>query len=240
MMRFMGHFSQKAVCIALGLSLLMTGFSAAGAKRLTASTSRVYRHHALKGSARTVAVPAQTVLDVTLARPLNSKVAKIGDTVTATVKKPVYVGPYLVIPEDTNLLGQIADLNRKAQKKGPNPYIVVNFSSMKRPEDHYVIPIQASLIAYKTGLQKEDYLWRLPEKNDHLKSHVGSAVEGAAVGFFVNPVFGPIIGAGAGLLKSVTVNKIAQHGAVKIKSGQEIPISVQDSFVVPIATAQAR
>jgi len=189
----------------------------------------------IRGRIHTIAVPAETVMNITLSAPLNSKNAQIGDPVTAIVKDPVYVGPFLAVPASSILSGKITDLNRVAQKNGTNPYIFVDFTTLHRPGDIASIPVNAALIAYKTGLLREDYLWKLPQKKDKLKNHLGSALEGATVGFFANPILGPIIGAGAGILKSVTLDKVAQRGVIKLRSNEEIPVAVQSSFKVPIS-----
>jgi hypothetical protein len=191
-------------------------------------------NHLLHAKVHTVAVPAETVMQITLTNPLDSKSAQLGDIVRATVKSPVYVGPYLAIQSGSTISGTITDINRTMQKDGPNPYLIVNFNQLNRPSNEKVIPITASLIAYKTGLQKEDYLWKLPQQQGKLKKRLGSAAEGAVVGFFVNPVIGPVIGAGAGVMKSMAIDKIVQHSSIAIKTGEVLSIAVQHSFKVPI------
>jgi hypothetical protein len=188
----------------------------------------------LAGSVKTVAIPAETVVNIALGSPVNSTHNKVGDRILALVKDPVYVGPYLALPSGTKLSGQIVEVNKTAEKRGPNPYIIVNFANLQRPNEGLTYPIQANLIAYRTGLKNTDYLWKLPQKHDKMKEHLGSALGGAAVGFFINPIFGTAIGAGAGLLKSVTISKVAEHGSIKIKTGQELPIALEKAVKLPV------
>jgi hypothetical protein len=222
--------------IALMQLILLLSCPASWAKETNHQYKRVYSSPKLVGSVKTVAIPAETVLNLTLNSPVNSTRNKVGDKMLAVIKEPVYVGPYLAIPSGTQLSGQVLEVNKKAQKRGPNPYIIVNFTRLQRPNEGLTYPVQANLIAYRTGLKSTDYLWKLPQKHDRMKEHLGSTLGGAAVGFFINPVFGTAIGAGAGLLKSVTISKVAEHGSIKIKAGQEIPISLEKPVKLPIAT----
>lgn len=199
-----------------------------------ASNARL-RSAALKPAVKSVTVPADTVLYVKLSETLASNQSRQGESVTATVTDPVYVGPFLVIPQDSTITGTITEVCKTKVKKGPNPYIVVDFYGLQRPGEHSSLPFAGTLIAYKTGLHRKDYVWRLPQKRDKLRANLTSMVEGAAYGLMVNPIFGTPIGAGVGLLKSVAINKVSEKGAIKIKPEEEIPISVGQAFRLPVA-----
>lgn len=191
----------------------------------------------VNATAKKVAVPAETVLNVALAQTISTKDSQLGQMITASVKDPVYVGPHLVVPEGSTLLGKITDINRTAQKKGPNPYIVVDFTQLQRPGEARYLPFSATLIAYKTGLRKGDYVWRLPQKQDKWRARLSSTLEGAVTGLFINPVLGPLIGGGAGALKAVAVDRVAEKGSIKVKAGEVIPIAVHESFQLPVTLA---
>jgi hypothetical protein len=151
-----------------------------------------------------------------------------------TVKEPVYIGPYLAVPAASQISGKVTAIKKKAEKNGPNPYVVVNFNQMKRPDSAHTVPIDAELIAYRTGLKKTDYLWKLPQPKSAWKTRLGSMAEGALVGFFINPVVGTPIGAGAGLASSMTLDRMTRRSGVSIKSGVVIPIAVQQAFKVSV------
>lgn len=184
-----------------------------------------------------IAIPAQTVLNVSLSQTISTKKSKLGETINATVNDPVYIGPHLVVPEGSTITGKISDINREAVKKGPNPYIVMDFTHLKRPGESSSLPFSATLIAYKTGLRKGDYVWRLPHQQDRWKARLSDTLGGAVTGFFINPLFGPLIGGGAGALKAVAIDKVAEKGSIKVKAGEVIPIAVQQAFHLPVATA---
>jgi hypothetical protein len=183
---------------------------------------------------RTIDVPAETVMQVSITETLNTNHSQVGDTVTATVKDPVFIGPYEAVPAGSTLEGTVSGVNKRAIKQGPNPYILVDFTRLTRSGETEPVPINAQLIAYKTGLKKEDYLWKLPRKTSPIKKQLGNAAQGALVGFLANPLFGPVIGAGAGVAMGLTVDKVAQRSSIRIKPGDVIPIAVQDAFKVSV------
>jgi len=182
-------------------------------------------------------VPADTVLNVKLSKPLSSARNEQGESVTATLDDPLYVGPFLLAPEGSTITGKITEINKKAVKKGPNPYIIVDFYELQRLNENTKLPFQASLIAYQTGLKRKDYVWRLPDKKSRLRSNLSGMLSGAAYGIMVNPIFGGPVGAGFGLLKSVAINKVAERGTVKIKETEVIPISIQSAFNLPVISS---
>ena len=181
---------------------------------------------------RHITVPAQTVIQVTLSKMLNSKQSKVGDAIWVTVNEPVYVGPHLAISEGSVIEGKVIDINAQSQPKGPNPYMVVQFSKLKRAGEYASTPINAELIAYKTGLKKSDYLWKLPQRPNRTRLYLGAAAEGALTGFLANPVIGTPIGAAVWVLAAMTRDRIAHRGDITLKAGQTLPISVQWPFAI--------
>jgi hypothetical protein len=181
-----------------------------------------------------IMVPADTLIYVTLSEKLHSNQNKQGDSVKATIAEPVYVGPFLTIPEKSIVTGKITDMCKKKVDKGPNPYIVVDFTSLQRPSESEAVPFNATLIAYKTGLNKKDYLWRMPTKGHKKKARLKSMLNGALTGLMINPIFGAPIGAGVNLLTTMAEDKVAARSAVKIKTGEQVPIAVQRGFYASV------
>lgn len=183
---------------------------------------------------RTVTVPANTVVNVQLTETLSTEKSNQGDKVVARLMEPLYIGPFLVAPEASTLIGTVSELNREAEENGPNPYIIVDFYELQRPDETNKLPFQATLIAYRTGLVQEDYVWRLPQERRKVRTRVADALQGAALGFSIDPIFGPPIGAGVNLLKSFLIDKIAERGDVEIKKEEAFPVAVQSPFVLPV------
>ncbi len=184
---------------------------------------------------QSVLLPADTVVTMRLDTELSARKSQLGQEVHGTVMEPVYLGPYLAVPKNAMLTGQITDINPKLDKLGRNPYLVVLFNQIQEPSDPSVVyPFHAKLIAYKTGLRKHEYVWRLPEKGDRGRAAVKNTVAGAASGFLINPVFGPVIGGGAGLFKSTVVDRFARRGDVRLKQGQVMSIAVDQPVNLPL------
>lgn len=195
---------------------------------------------AARHEARIATVPAHTVINVRLKEALHSKKNEQGDIVEGIIPEALYIGPHLALPAGSTVTGRITDILAEHRDGGPHPYIVVDFHEIRRPEEMAVIPFQGTLIAYKTGLTKKDYVWRMPQKSDTLRNHLTSVAEGAAYGFMADPVLGPPIGAGAALLKSFLVGKVAERTAVKIKPETEVPVAVQEAFRLPLMSETAQ
>jgi hypothetical protein len=179
---------------------------------------------------RSVAVPAQTVIYVKLLNPVKTGSAQVGDVVKATVQKAVYVGPYMVISPGSTLYGEITAIQEKHQPDGLNPYVLIQFNRASRGDDNTDVPINAELIAYKTGLKKADYLWKLPTQPKRFKQYLGAAAEGALTGLFFNPIVGPPAGAVAWMLAAFAKNKLSERGSITLKTDDVLPIAVQKTF----------
>ncbi len=184
---------------------------------------------------RQVLVPADTVLYIKLDNTISTKESDLNEPVSATVTEPVYLGPYLLIPAQSRINGAITDINRKADEQGRHPYLVVTFNALRRPSDEGNVPFSAKLIAYKNGMRGEDYLWRLPEKDQRKQKNIMGVVGGAAAGAMFNPIFGTLIGAGIGLLRNTLPDRIARSGFAEVEAGKDIPLAVDREFQLTIA-----
>lgn len=182
-----------------------------------------------------VLVPPDTVLIVTLDQELHSKKNQMGDAVSATVSETLFLGPYEVIPKGSHLSGKITQINPKRDAEGRNPYIVVAFEDLKRPLETTAYPAHAALVAYKSGLRGQDYVWKLPSPAERKRSSFRGIVGGAISGAFFNPVFGPLAGAGLGFMKGSLMNNMARGGDVSIKPQQPIPIAIDQAFMLPVS-----
>lgn len=183
-----------------------------------------------------VIVPSNTVVTVALDKTLSTSRSQPGQEVTGTVVEDVYVGPYKVIPKGTLVHGVVQEVNRKRDKDGRNPFLMIRFDTLKRPDDLYSLAFQGTLITYKSGLTRQEYAWRLPSPREKSLVNLKTALAGAVSGAFINPIFGPLVGAGASLLRSAVVDRVARgSGSVEVKAKAPVPIAVDESFTVPVA-----
>jgi hypothetical protein len=188
---------------------------------------------------KNLVVPAGSILNIALDQSLSSDDNREGDPVQAVVVEPLYLGPYLVVPQGSRVGGKITHINSRHGKSDSHPYIVVSFTALKRPEDKDFLPFKGMMIAYKTGLRSHDYVWKLPEKEKRSRSRIRSTMIGALSGVLINPIYGPAIGAGSALLKSTVIDQIGRGGEVQIKANQPLPIAIEESFTAPVTETAA-
>jgi hypothetical protein len=184
---------------------------------------------------KNILVPPNSVMYITLQQPLHSKQNQVGENVQATVIEPVYVGPYLAVPSGSTIIGQVTHVNDKKDKEGRHPYIVVQFKGLKRANEPNLTPMHASLIAYKNGIRGHEYVWKLPDPKERKRENIKSAVKGALSGIFLNPLFGPPLGAGAAILRNSVTDKFARGGNVEIKANEPLPIAIDEGFTVSVS-----
>lgn len=180
-------------------------------------------------------IPAHTVLNITLDQEIHSQQAQPGNPVSAVITEPLLIGPYEMIPQGSRIHGKVTHVNAHKDQEGRNPYVMVSFQTIQRPGDTAALPFSGSLIAYKTGMRGQDFVWKLPSKGERKRQHLKSVIGGAISGAFLNPFFGPPVGAGLALLKGAVLDGFARGGDVELKPNQEIPISVDEAFSLPIA-----
>ncbi len=183
---------------------------------------------------KSLMIPTNTVLSIKLDQGLDSDTTQKGEPVSATVQEPIYIGPYLVIPAGSRIGGAVTHVNNRHSNNGEHPYIVVGFNTLKRPNENVIHPFAGSLVAYKTGLRGQDYVWALPNKADKRKSTMKSTLGGAVSGLMINPIFGPLVGGAAGFFKNSLTDRIARTGDVEIKANQAVPISIEQAISLPV------
>jgi hypothetical protein len=71
----------------------------------------------------------------------------------------------------------------------------------------------------------------MERKRSAFRGIVGGAISGA----FINPIFGPLAGAGLGFMKSSLTDGLARGGDVSIKAQQNIPIAIDKDFMLPVS-----
>ncbi|MEO6185195.1 MAG: glycine zipper 2TM domain-containing protein [Steroidobacteraceae bacterium] len=82
---------------------------------------------------RTLTVPTGTVLSLSLATPLSSKSASVGDAVKARITSDVLVDSRVAIPAGTMVSGQVTDVISGSNKIGGIPTLGVRFETLELP-----------------------------------------------------------------------------------------------------------
>jgi hypothetical protein len=166
---------------------------------------------------------------------LNSKTARVGDTVTATVTEPVYSDSgTLVIPQGSTLTGRV-DTATAARKGGKPGTIELSFVSLKTPNGT-TRAINGTLTDLDTKSAKSDAEGTASgDKMQHRKlifiggGGAGGAVLGGALGGGKGALIGGIIGAVAG---GIGENQTKGEDA-EVKSGTEFGVYLNQAVSLP-------
>jgi hypothetical protein len=107
-------------------------------------------------------IPAATPIEVTLLKPLDVKKNKVGDEVDAKVMRDLKVGGNVIIPKDSKLIGQLAEVGAKS-KDHPQSFLTINFERCQL-KGGGEIPVTANIQALA-----KPYDARAQESNDILR-----------------------------------------------------------------------
>jgi hypothetical protein len=161
-----------------------------------------------------VVVPSGTQLSLTLATPLSSKTARVGDTVRANLTQDVRVGDRLAISAGTTIAGSVTDVVSGSNKIGGVPTLGLRFERLELP-GNVDVPIDGVL----TQKGKSD------TGRDTAKI-VGGAAAGAILGHQVKggdkgKVLGGLLG---GAIGAVAAQKTGTE--VTLAEGTEFSIAL--------------
>lgn len=180
-------------------------------------------------------VPTGTVLRVRINGNLSSKIARVGDRFTTTVREPIFSAKgILLIPVGTIVNGRVNAV-RPAEKGGEPGTIDVGFINLVFPNGR-VKPISGSLYDLAADKASSDVEGTATGKDmKHRKlifiggGAAGGAMIGAMIGGKKGAVIGGILGAGAGIL-----GERLTHGAeAEVRSGDEFGIYLNRAIALP-------
>jgi len=166
---------------------------------------------------------------------ISSKESQPGDRFSTKVTEPVYSHTgIIVIPAGSRITGKI-DSVKRAQKNGKPGEIDVSFIQIKLPNGT-TRKINGSLASLDSKGAKSDNEGTVSaDKMKHRKiifiggGGVGGAVLGGIIGGGKGALIGGIIGAGTGLLGG----KIKKGKEVKVKSGTEFGVVLNQPLYLP-------
>ncbi|MBN9396778.1 MAG: hypothetical protein J0H83_16125 [Candidatus Melainabacteria bacterium] len=187
-----------------------------------------YNGQPLQG--RVTYVPTGTNLDAILTSPIDSAVAKPGDTFMAKLYSPLYLGNDLVLPGNTMLEGQVvsADKGGMAGKNGAMSLRLVNATT----PDGVRYPLSATVTASQPNAKVAQ------DKQGNLKGRTtSSSVKSGAIrtaawtagGTILGICFAPIVGGavGAGAIAGVATGGAVGLGSNIWRKGKDVKIESQ-------------
>jgi hypothetical protein len=180
-------------------------------------------------------VHANQVMRVRLNDELDSEKARIGDTFTATLVDPLYSkGGALLAPQGSTVVGRVTHVQR-AQKNGKPATMDVQFVSLKLPNGHHRA-INGSLTDLDSKGGKSDTEGGVTaHKTSHRNAKFigGGAAGGAIIGAIAGGGKGLAIGAGVGAVTGIVAGRLKKGSEVKVKSGTEFGVIVNQNFALP-------
>jgi len=186
-------------------------------------------------------VPTNSTMRVRLNQDLGSEKARVGDTFTSTLVDPVYSsGGVELAPQGSIVTGTVTNVQR-AQKNGTPATMDVQFVSLKLPNG-YVRHINGSLtdLSSSSGSKSDNEGTVTAKKTSHRKAKFigGGAAGGAVIGAIAGGGKGLAIGAGVGALAGAITGRVKKGSEVKVSSGTEFGVILNQPMSLPRYAAQ--
>ncbi|HYJ90265.1 MAG TPA: TrbI/VirB10 family protein [Pyrinomonadaceae bacterium] len=181
------------------------------------------------------AVPTGTTLRARINQTVNSKTARIGDRVTATVVDPVYSSNgVLVIPQGSTVSGRV-DSVTPAAKGGKPGSIDLHFTQLSTPNGtrRIINGMLTDLVADKTRSDTEGTTTAKTMRHRKLifigGGTAGGAILGAAIGGGRGALIGGLLGAGGGYLGQ----KLTKGPEAEVPVGTEFGVYLSQGISLP-------
>lgn len=168
---------------------------------------------------RTITVPDNTVLDVTLNTPLASDTSRVEERVRATVAAPVVIDGVPVIPAGAGVSGHVTHVDDSDKVKG-RAELSFRFTRLT-----------TGSVTYDISTKPLYYVAEATKKEDAVKIGVGAAagaLVGAITGGKKGAAIGTAIGAGAG-----TGVVLATDGKeIRLAEGRKLKVSLTNPLTI--------
>lgn len=172
----------------------------------------------LYGSVSTV--PSGTYFPVVMTSSLNSATSQMGEVFTAYTSAPISIGGTTVIPENSQLIGQVTYIE-PAGRIGKYGVMDVRFTSVILPNGQK-IPVYGKLMTTDknvSGKLKGGSVKR------QLATAAGSAVIGTGAGTLAGLTTGSLMGsAGGGAVFGLTMGSVLALGYIFARKGKEVTL----------------
>lgn len=166
-------------------------------------------------------LPAGTRITLSMDTEINSKVASVNDTFTATVSKPITVENVVVLPFGTIIEGRVTEVSSAGL--GKNGRLQVRFETIRFP-NNLKRTINGSLV---------QELKAPPSNATSIFSIVGGTAAGALIGAASKTQGGALIGAGIGAGAGTAVAFLRKGKDVQIRTEQEFQIELKTEVTLP-------
>ena len=192
---------------------------------------------------RTITIPDNTVLDVTLNTALASDTSRVEERVNGTVASPVVIDGTTVIPSGAALSGHVTHVDDSDKIKG-RAELSFRFTRLR-----------TGSVTYDIDTKPLYYVAEGTKKEDAVKIGVGAAAgaivgaitggkKGAAIGTAVGAAAGAVIGAIAGGKKGAAIGTAVGAGAgagvvlatdgkeIRLAEGRKLKVSLNNPLTI--------
>jgi len=186
-------------------------------------------------------IHAGQTMRVRLNKALGSETSHVEEYFTSTLVDPLYSsGGVLVVPQGSSVNGKVTHIQR-AQKNGEPGTMDVVFTSIRLP-NAYIRAINGTLTDLSGSAGSSDNEGTVTAKktsNRNVKFIGGGAAGGAVIGAIAGGGKGFLIGAGIGALAGGITGRVKKGGEVKVPSGTEFGVILNQAVTFPKYVARA-
>lgn len=193
----------------------ITRTSIAEVKRVTPSDDDV----AAPPVVRTITIPDNTVLDVTLNTALASDASRVEERVRGTVSSPVVIDGVAVIPAGAGLVGHVTHVDDSDKVKG-RAELAFRFTRLT-----------TGSVTYDIDTRPLSYVAEGTKKEDAVKIGVGAAA-GALVGALAGGKKGAAIGTAVGAGAGTGVVLATDGKEIRLAEGRKLKVSLTNPLTI--------
>lgn len=168
---------------------------------------------------RTITVPDNTALDVTLDTPLASDTSRVEERVNGTLASPVVVDGATVIPAGATLIGHVTNVQESGKVKG-RAELGLQFNRLR-----------TGSVTYDIDTKPLYYVAKSEKKEDALKIGAGAAA-GAVIGAIAGGGKGAAIGSAIGAGGGTAVVLATEGDEIRLASGRKLKVSLTNPLTI--------
>jgi hypothetical protein len=168
---------------------------------------------------RTITVPDNTVLDVTLGTALASDTSRVEERVRGTIASPVEVDGVTVIPSGATVTGYVTNAKESGNVKG-RAQLGLRFTRL-----------QTGSVTYDIDTRPLSYVAENNKKDDAIKIGAGAAA-GAVIGAIAGGKKGAAIGSAVGAGGGTAVVLATDGDEIRLAQGRRLKVSLTNPLII--------
>lgn len=196
-----------------------------------------------------VYLPRATTIACTLRTPIDTRVSKVGDTITVQTTQDVVIGDYTLIPANTFIHGYIKELEPpKTMHRRPKLELVFDSASIrgKTPDENQYIKLRGTVtnkdLLGKAERVNDGELFKSKAKKAAALGGVGGAVTGWVATELVNPfaswgivgMANSLLILGSGVGGAYLASGMIKKDDVRLEPGAELTMMLDETTIEAI------